>query len=483
MSSTTAKAPPKGGLVVLSLAATAYALAQTAVIPAMAGMSTALHASTTSVSWVLTGYLVSAAILTPVLGRLGDMFGKRRMLAIALLVFAAGGVMAALSHSIWLVVIARILQGAGGGIFPLCFGIISDDFPSEKRPGALGLISAISGIGAGAGLLLGGVLMDHTSYHWIFWSGALLAGAATLGVRTLPDSSNRAPGKVDYVGALVLAVGITAPLVALTETTQWGWGDARTLSLIGAGVLVLTVFCLYENRTAEPLVDMRVLRRPTVLITNLTTLLAGFAMFAAFVLIPQIAQTPKVAGYGFGMDATGAGLLLLPACLVMLLAGPLSGRLAQRFGARIPLAVGMLISAAGLGLLAVEHGSQGGVVGFSVVVFIGMGLSLAAMPNLIVDAVPHAMTGQATGVNALIRTLGSSVGSQVAATLLASSVTTQHPLPTDGAFATAFALGMGTALFASVASLFIPRTSDQPRTTAEEKAVVRGEPAQTDKAH
>lgn len=181
------KSPPKGSLVVLALAATAYALAQTAVVPAMTGMAKALHASSASVTWVLTGYLVAA--VTPVLGRLGDLFGKRRMLLIALLLFGAGAVMAAVVGNIWLVVVARVLQGAGGGIFPLCFGIISDDFPPNRRPGALGLISAIAGIGAGAGLLLGGLMIDHTSYHWIFWSGAIMAGLAILGVRTCPPTT------------------------------------------------------------------------------------------------------------------------------------------------------------------------------------------------------------------------------------------------------------------------------------------------------
>ncbi|MGW3624744.1 MFS transporter [Streptomyces sp. NPDC000880] len=449
--------PPKGSLVVLALAATAYALAQTAVVPAMTGMAKALHASSASVTWVLTGYLVAAAILTPVLGRLGDMFGKRRMLLIALLLFGAGAVMAAVVGNIWLVVVARVLQGAGGGIFPLCFGIISDDFPPNRRPGALGLISAIAGIGAGAGLLLGGLMIDHTSYHWIFWSGAIMAGLAILGVRTLPANNNHVTGKVDYVGAVLLAVGVTAPLIALTKTADWGWGDARVLGLIAAGLIILVLFGLFERRVREPLVDISVLGRPAVLATNITTLLAGFAMFGAFVLIPQIAETPRASGYGFGMDATQAGLLLLPACLLMLLAGPLSGKLSTKVGGKVPLALGALIAAGGLGLLAAQHGSVTTIVIYSMVVFAGIGLAMAAMPNLIVGAVPPSMTGQATGVNALIRSLGSSIGSQVAATLLAGSVTAGTLLPADHAFTQAFAIGAVAAAVAGAAALLIPR--------------------------
>jgi MFS family permease len=462
MTSEVKSSPPRGATVILALAAMAYALGQTAVIPGLHAMAQSLHTSSETASWILTGYLVAAAVLTPVMGRLGDMFGKRSMLMVALVFFGAGGAVAAVAPNIWIVVAARVLQGVGGGIFPLCFGIISDGFPPERRPAALGLISAIAGVGAGAGLLLGGLLIDHASYHWIFWSGTILAGLAIIGVRALPGSGQRTPGKIDYAGTVLLAIGVTAPLIALTKTPQWGWASARTLGLIAAGLLVLVFFGLFERRVKAPLVNMPVFGRPTVLITNLATLLSGFAMFGAFTLIPQLAETPKISGYGFGLGATGAALLLLPACLLMLAFGPLSGKLGLRFGARVPLIAGMLISAAGLALLAADHGSEGAVIGFAIVVFAGVGLALAAMPNLIVGAVSPSMTGEATGVNALVRSLGSSVGSQVSATLLAAGVTAARPLPLDSAYAKAFAIGAAAAVIAGLAAFFIPPTSAAP---------------------
>jgi EmrB/QacA subfamily drug resistance transporter len=482
MSTEAKSSPPGGAAAILALAALAFALAQTAVIPGMRGMAQSLETSTETVSWVLTGYLVAAAVLTPVVGRLGDMFGKRRMLLVALAFFGAGGAVAAVAPNVWIVVAARVLQGVGGGVFPLCFGIISDSFPEERRPGALGLISAIAGVGAGGGLLLGGLLIDHASYHWIFWSGTIMAGLAIIGVAALPASGERTPGKIDYVGSVLLGAGITAPLIALTKTTQWGWGSARTLGLIGAGLVILVLFGLFERRVKAPLVNMSVFARPTVLVTNITTLLVGFAMFGAFVLVPQLAETPKISGYGFGLGATGAGLLLLPACLAMLAFGPLSGRLGLRFGARVPLILGVLISAAGLALEAASHASEGAVLGYSIVVFAGVGLAFAAMPNLIVGAVPRSMTGEATGVNALIRSLGSSVGSQVATTLLAVGVTAAHPLPLDSAFTKTFAIGAGAAVAAGTAAFFIPRAAAEPAAVAaappeRTAAVVVAEPA------
>jgi EmrB/QacA subfamily drug resistance transporter len=453
--------PPEAGggtLGVLALAAAAFALAQTAIVPGLTDLTRALNTSTANVSWVLSGYLVSAAIFTPIMGRLGDMFGKRRMLIVSLLFFAGGSVLAALSGTIWLLVAARVVQGVSGGIFPLCFGIISDTFPGDRRPGALGLISAIAGIGAGGGLLMGGLLIDHASWQWIFWAGAIMAGGAALGTLRVPASGRRTPGRIDVPGALLLAAGLAALLLALTKTATWGWGDARTLGLVAAGLLVLVLFGLYERRAAEPLVNMSVFGRPAVLATNLTTMLVGTGMFGAFVLIPQIAQTPKSSGYGFGVDATGAGLLLLPACLMMLVAGPLSGKLTIRFSPKVPLVAGVLVAALGLTALAPAHGSRAVVTLLSMVVFTGIGLSMAAIPNLIVRAVPPEMTGQATGVNALVRSIGSSLGSQVVATLLAASVTATHPIPTDHAFTQAFWLGAGAALLAAVAASLVPRS-------------------------
>jgi EmrB/QacA subfamily drug resistance transporter len=457
-------------LAILALAALAFALMQTAVVPAISDMAAALHTSAQQAAWTLTGYLVSAAVLTPVFGRLGDMFGKRRLLVIALLLFAAGAVLAALGTSLGVVVAGRVLQGAGGGIFPLCFGIVRDEFQAERRPGAIGLISAIVGIGGGIGLLVGGLFVDHASYRGIFWTGAAMALIAAVAARLLlPESPVRTPGKVDLVGAALLAVGVTAPLIAISQGRSWGWDSGRTLGLIAFGMAVLAVLALVERRTAEPLVDVSLFVRPPVLMTNLATLLVGFGMFGAFLLIPLLAETPKASGYGFGLDATRAGLLILPGCLVMLVTGPLSGTLSKRFGAKLPLALGGLVAAAGLTMLAAQHGSQGAVLGWTTVLFAGIGLSFAAIPNLIVAAVPAAKTGEATGLNALVRSAGSSLGTQVVAGILAGSVTAEHPLPTAHSYTGGFLVGAVGALVAAVAALFVPRANlhDSGPVTAE----------------
>jgi len=444
-------------LLFLALAAAAFALAQTAIVPGIAIVGSELDATAADVGWVLTGYLISAAILTPVFGRLGDMVGKKRMLIASLALFAAGSVVAALAPSIWVLVAARVLQGAGGGIFPLCYGIIGDSFPAERRGGALGIISALAGIGASGGLLMGGLLIDHTSWQWVFWSGAIMSAVALVGVFRLPDSPSRAGGRLDLAGVGLLAVGLTMPLLALSRTPTWGWNDVRTIGLITGGLVVLASFVVYERRVREPLIDMRVLGRRPVLLTNIAMLTFGAGMFAVFALIPQLAQTPAGIGYGFGLDATGTGLLMIPGSIAMLVAAVITGRLVARVPAAIPLMIGAAIAATGFAALALEHGSRTTVTVFGVVTFIGIGLGMAAMPNLIMGAVPREKTGEATGVNALIRSVGSSIGSQVSATVLAGSVLAGTSVPAYSAFGTVFWLACGAAIVACVVAVFIPR--------------------------
>src|SRR3954470_4477502 len=386
------------------------------------------------------------------------MFGKRRMLVVSLGVFAGGSVVAALAHSLELLVAGRVLQGVGGGIFPLCFAIVRDEFPREQVGRAVGLLSAVAGIGGGLGLILGGVLVDHASYHWIFWLGAAMGlGAAGATAALVPESPIRTPARLDLRGAVVLGGGLVLPLIAISQANDVGWGTARTLGLIAAGVVVLALWVALERRTTEPLADIAALTRPPVLMTNIATLLVGFGMFGSFVLIRTLAEAPTSTGYGFGADATRAGFLLLPGALAMLGLGPLSGVLGSRVGNKVPLAIGGFVTALGLALLAAFHGSEAEVIVFATVMSGGIGLAFAAMPNLIIEAVPPHQTGEATGFNALVRSVGSSLGSQVSAAILVAGAA---GVATDDGFTRAFAVSAGVAACAGVVAIFIPPRSE-----------------------
>jgi len=445
-------------LLILSIAALAFSLAQTMLIPALGELTHRLDTDASGIAWVLTGYLLAAAVATPIAGRLGDMFGKRRMLVLSLSVFGIGSLVAALGGSLETVVIGRVLQGFGGGVFPLCFGIIRDEFPRERVAGSIGLISAIFGIGGGAGLIAGGLIADHLSYHWIFWVGAMSAAIAAVAIELwVPESPVRMPGKIDWRGAALLGVGLTLPLLAISRANDWGWGSTRTIGLLLAGLAVLALWVVVERRTEQPLAHIPTLVDPPVLLTNIVTLFVGFGMFGSFLLLPQLAEAPESTGYGFSATATEAGLLMLPGALVMLVAGPMSGALGTRFGSKLPLSIGAALTSLGLVLMAVDHGSEGPIVLWNLVISTGIGLAFAAMANLIVEAVPPQQTGEATGVNTLIRSVGASLGSQVTAAILAGTLVAGTGLPTDAGFTAAYLVCAGVAALAALIAIVIPR--------------------------
>lgn len=444
-------------LAVLSVAGLAFALSQTLVAPALPDIQHALHASTTGATWVLTAYLLAASIATPVIGRLGDMFGKEHVLLATLAAFGVGSLICALSHTLGLLIAGRVVTGAGGAVFPLAFGIIRDEFPRERVAGAIGLISSILGIGGGVGLVLAGVIVEHASYEWIFWAGLIIDAVAIVATKLfVPESPIRAKARIDWGGAAGLSLGLIALLVAVSEGNAWGWGSGRVVGLFAVAGVVLAAWAWYETRVPEPLVDMRMMALRPVLTTNTTALLIGFGMYGSFILLPQFVQVPASTGYGFGASVVGAGLFLLPSAATMLVAGPLSGSLGSRFGSRVPLLVGTAFAAVAFALLAVAHGSRAPVYLASAILGFGIGLAFAAMANLIVEAVRQDQTGVATGINTIARTLGGAVGTQVLAAVLAG-----HPLgatgyATETGYTVAFVVATAGVLASFAAALAVP---------------------------
>ncbi|MEA2362291.1 MAG: hypothetical protein QOD71_1436 [Thermoleophilaceae bacterium] len=444
-------------LAVLAVAALSYALLQTMVAPALPAIQRELGASTTSVTWVLTVYLLTASISTPILGRVGDIFGKERTLVAVLCLFAAGCVVSALSHSIALLIAGRAVQGAAGAVFPLAFGIIRDEFPRERVATGIGLISATFGIGGGLGLVLSGLIVDHLSYEWIFWFGFAVVLVAIFAThRFVPESPVKSPARIDWAGAALLSAGLTALLLAVSEGGRWGWGSPRIVGLFAAAAVVLVVWIRFEQRVAQPLVDVGLLRLRAVWTVNLTGFLIGFGMFGSFVLIPQFVQAPEGAGYGFAVGVTGAGLFMLPSAGIMLVAGPLAGTLAGRVGSKVPLLLGAGFAAASFALLSVAHSQEWQVLVAVALLGFGIGLSFAAMANLIVDAVPQSQTGEATGMNTIMRTIGGTFGAQIAAAIVAGHVVSGSDVAAESGFTAAFVLGAVAVALALLAATFIP---------------------------
>ncbi|HEY1487456.1 MAG TPA: MFS transporter, partial [Micromonosporaceae bacterium] len=310
----------------LSLGGLSFAILQSLVAPALPAIAGDLHTSTGNVSWVLTAYLLAASVLTPILGRLGDMLGKRRVMIVVLILLGAGTILAALAPNLVVLVIARALQGAAGAILPLSIGIVRDELPRERVGVIIGLLSALFGLGAGLGIVLAGPIVQHLSWRWLFWFPLALVVVALLGVIVgVPESPVRTPGRLDVVGAGVLSVSLVTLLLAVSEGGDWGWGSATILTLFVVGLVTMVGFVIFELRVAEPLINMRLMALRGVWTTNLVGLTFGFVMYGTFLLIPTLLELPASTGYGFGKDVTAAGLFLLPSTLAMLVFGPMSG--------------------------------------------------------------------------------------------------------------------------------------------------------------
>jgi EmrB/QacA subfamily drug resistance transporter len=442
----------------LVLAGMAFALSQTVVSPALPEIQREYGADAASAAWILTGYLLAASVATPIVGKLGDLFGRGRVLTIVLLVFAAGSAVCALAPSLGVLVVGRIIQGAGGGIFPLAFGIIREAFPPERVATAIGGISATFGIGGGIGLVIAGPIVSALDASWLFWLGLIALPAAYAIERYVPREETRPGAKIDWLGAALLSVALAAVLYGLSKANAWGWGSPRVLGLSLGGLALAAFWVWVETKVDQPLVDMRVLRRRPVLMTNVTAVLVGFSMFASFLLIPQLAQTDERYGYGFGATTTGAGLLMLPSTLVMLGAGPIAGRLATRVSSRLPLLLGTLSGMLAFLFYALFHGSEWEICVGGAFLGIGIGFSFASMANLVVESVPREEVGVATGINTIMRSLGGALGAQLVASLLTGKTIEGSAIPAEAAYTDAFIVAAAAAGLATIAALAIPRS-------------------------
>ncbi|HWB22662.1 MAG TPA: MFS transporter [Gaiellaceae bacterium] len=447
-------------LAVLSLGGGAYALLQSLVVPALPVLQKDLHTSTSGVAWVFTSYLLAASVVTPIAGRLGDMFGKKRVLVIALWGLAAGSLLAALVSSLALMIVARTIQGLGGAIFPLAFGILRDEFPRERVAGAIALMSGILGIGGGLGIVLAGPILQSLDYHWLFWLPlAVTAIAAAAAMILVPESTLRAPGNVHWLGAILLSGWLVALLLAVSEASTWGWGSAKTIGLIVLGAVIAVAWVWAEARSRHPLVDMTMMRLGGVWTTNLAALLLGFGMYSAFILIPQFVQTPASTGYGFGASVSQAGVFLVPTTIMLLVTSPLGGRLSNVVGSKVPLVLGSAITTVAFIVLALAN-ARWEIYVASTLLGIGIGFAFASMANLIVEAVPPGQTGVATGMNTIVRTIGGAIGAEVAASILAASVTGGEP--SKHGYTITFVICAVVVAVGILASLAVPGRRVQP---------------------
>jgi MFS family permease len=414
-------------LAVLALAGTVFAMMQALVIPALPRIQASLGTNADGAAWISTAYLLSASILTPVIGRLGEVAGKRRMMLASLATFAAGTLVCAVAGNLAELVAGRVIQGAAGGIYPLAFAIIRDRLPRERVPGGIGLVSSLLGIGGGLGLVLPGPIMTRLSYQWLFWLPlVVIAAAFMLAARYIPaDGPVEGGARVSWRSSLLMAAGLSAVLIAVSQSATWGWGNIRTLGLLALGAAALLAWGRGEARSSSPLVDMSLMRLRGVWPANAAALLIGMGMYASFLIIPEFVQAPARLGYGFGASVTGAGLFMFPTAAAQLLLGPASAMLHRRVSLRAQLVAGQLSCAAGFASLALWHDAPWQVYAATSVLGVGFWLCLVALPNQVVSAVPAARTGSATAVNTVLRNAGGALGASgyIGALILCATAT------------------------------------------------------------
>ncbi|MEU3344421.1 MFS transporter [Streptomyces sp. NPDC006700] len=474
---------------VLAFAGIVVAVMQTLLVPVIKDLPQLLDTSPGDATWVLTSTLLSGAVATPIMGRLGDLYGKRRMLIASLAVMVVGALVSAFTSALLPMIAGRTLQGFAMGAIPLGIGLMRDMLPRERLGSAMALMSSSIGVGGGLALPAAAMVAQHADWHTLFYGAAglgVLSIALTLVV--VPESPARAEGSFDLPGALGLAGGLVLLLLPVTKGSAWGWSSPTTLGLFAAAVAVLLLWGLMELHVAAPLVDLRTTARREVLLTNLASIMVGVSFYVVSLVLPQLLQLPTATGYGLGQSMVVAGLCVAPLGLTMMFTAPVYARLSARYGPKVTLIIGLLVIAvgygAGLGLMAAAWQT----VVVSVVLGAGIGLAYSSLPALIVGAVPASETGAANGLNTLMRSIGTSVSSAVIGMVLAS--TADHTpgglaVPTMHGFRVSFLLATAAVVVGLALALCLPRpnlstgpllraSSEEEANLARAEAVLRG---------
>jgi MFS family permease len=332
---------------VLCLATTSFSLMQSFVLPVLPLVQRHFHTSQDTVSWVMTAYLLSASVATPILGRLGDIVGKEKVLVVSQIALLIGTIVCALAPTIGVLIAGRLVQGIGGAVFALAFGIIRDELPAERVAGAIGAVSALLAAGSGLALVLAGPVTSHLGFSALFW---LPLAPIVLGLVAthlfIPESPVRAPGRVTVLPGVALSLWLVGLLLGVSQGPVWGWTSGRVLGLFALFAVAFAAWIVIEATVEHPLIELTMMREPAVLRANIAALLFGAVLYACAVLLPAFMQTPKSAGYGFGLSVTESGLVQVPNAVATFVMGFLVGRITLRIGSKRVTILGSAFCAA-----------------------------------------------------------------------------------------------------------------------------------------
>ncbi|CAN5584490.1 MFS transporter [soil metagenome] len=443
-------------VLVLCFGGLGASLTQTLVIPIQGDLPRLLSTSVSNAGWVVTVTLLAAAVAMPISGRLGDLFGKQRVLACTAGLLVVGSLVCAVSDSLAPLLAGRALQGLSMGFIPVGIALMREVTPPHMTNTAIAAMSATLGVGGAIGLPLSAWVAQTYDWHALFWMSAVVAGLILAGVVLLvPHVKDAVGGTFDAVGAVGLTVGLVATLVGVSKGNGWGWTSGRTVATIAGGVLVLLVWGVYELRQKAPLVDLRVTAAKPVLFTNIAAIAVGFGMMAQSIVVPQLLQLPKATGFGLGQTMLQAGLWMAPAGLVMMAFAPVSSRLMTLFGPKRTLMLGAGVLGVGYLVAFFLMNAPWQLLVASCVATAGVGIGYAAMPTLIMGAVPISEAGSAVGVNALMRSIGTTTAAAVMTAVLAGSADASG-VASKGAFELCFFIGAIAAFVGVAITAIVP---------------------------
>jgi predicted MFS family arabinose efflux permease len=418
-----------------------------------------LQVSLSSAQWSLTITLLTGAVSAPVMGRLGDGPRRRATMIGALAVVTAGAVIAALAPGFGGLMVGRALQGVGLGLVPLAMAAARDSLPDERVAPMIGLLSVSAAAGIGAGYPVSGALADAAGLSGAFWVGAAVCALALVCVAVVvPSTADGGPAAapLDWTGAVLLSAALITLLVAVSEGGDWGWGSPEIVVLLLTGGALASVWAVQQLRASAPLVQLRLLRRPAVLAGDVCALVLAVAMYMNLSAVTQIVQLPRSTGYGFGTSALMGGLILVPLSVLMLGGSYVLPMLVRHAGIRVVLAVGCLVVGAASALFALWHGALWQAFAMMAVLGIGVGTTFAAIPGLIVRSVPAQETGSAMGFYQVVRYVGFSSGSAVAASILASHTPDPTGAPTLSGYTTVLWAASAICVLAAILAWVLP---------------------------
>lgn len=463
---------------VLALCGMVVALQQTLVVPLLPDFPVILGVSAEDSSWLVTATLLSAAIFTPVISRMADMYGKRKMLILALAVMTAGSLVAAIGGSFGSLIAGRAMQGFASSLIPVGISVLRDELPKEKVASAVALMSATLGIGSALGMPMSGLLYNAYGWESLFWVSAALGLVFVVGVLLLvKESKITTPGRFDIAGALVLSVLLTAALLAISKGASWGWTSPLTLGLFALSLALLAGWIPLQLRVNQPMIDLRTAVKRPVLLTNVSSFFLCVAMFVNMLITTQQLQIPEQTGYGFGLSVLVAGLAMVPSGLAMVALSGAAGAMLNRWGGKPTIIFGGAIMALTYIARVFLDDAVWQIIVGATLVNVGVAFSYAAMPTLIMSAVPITETASANGVNALIRSLGTTVASALTGLILATMVVEYNgvPLPSLNAMHLSFWLAALAAIIGIGIALFIPSSSPAPKIETDvEETMVHG---------